>query len=280
MHRIEHTSKHISETVLSSLQRLTDELRIDVHTVLQWKALNGMHIVTRTQPDDLIIFPLNGSIHIQQDSDSHTITNDHIMFLPHGHQHALHSDGCTFIAIHADILLHTHERYCDGLQQSVCQLSNKRHHHYTLSNLATVFHKDPAAARQLCAIHIHSLLADLLLRGENVHHSLHSASRIDRVLSVIHQQLKDPPDIETCAALAGLGLTAFRQQFTDATGVSPKNYINQYRLSTAATLLRTTTQTAAEIAHQCGYATAAYFTRAFKQHYGQTPQTYRQTQAP
>jgi AraC family L-rhamnose operon regulatory protein RhaS len=53
-------------------------------------------------------------------------------------------------------------------------------------------------------------------------------------------------------------------------------FINKIRLGEAAKRLKELpAASATEIAYQCGFSSAQYFTTVFKRHFGKTPQGYR-----
>ena len=56
---------------------------------------------------------------------------------------------------------------------------------------------------------------------------------------------------------------------------TPIDYLNSYRLKTAAHLLRTTDRTITEIALCCGFPHLSYFSKRFLEIYGCTPKMYR-----
>ncbi|KGX92649.1 AraC family transcriptional regulator [Pontibacillus halophilus JSM 076056 = DSM 19796] len=60
-----------------------------------------------------------------------------------------------------------------------------------------------------------------------------------------------------------------------ATGVTPNEYLTQYRLTRAKQLLSTTEWTIAEVSTQVGIQDHAYFSRLFKRKEGRTPKEYR-----
>lgn len=58
--------------------------------------------------------------------------------------------------------------------------------------------------------------------------------------------------------------------------MTPNNYILNYRLKYAATMLRKyPDMPVAEIGDKCGFSSPVYFGRCFKNQYGTTPQNYR-----
>ena len=67
---------------------------------------------------------------------------------------------------------------------------------------------------------------------------------------------------------------AFRS-FRKYLGVSPKEYLTNYRLNIAASLLSTGTAVK-EVALACGYMDIYSFSKAFKKRFGCSPSTYAQ----
>jgi AraC family transcriptional regulator, dual regulator of chb operon len=58
-------------------------------------------------------------------------------------------------------------------------------------------------------------------------------------------------------------------------GCTPVAYVNEQRLALAAMLLATSTATVSEISSRCGFESASYFTRRFRQRYDVSPRAYR-----
>ena len=58
-------------------------------------------------------------------------------------------------------------------------------------------------------------------------------------------------------------------------GISFVEYLNRYRISRAAGLLRATERPISLIARDCGFDNLSYFNRLFRRDYGMTPGEYR-----
>jgi AraC-like DNA-binding protein len=96
-------------------------------------------------------------------------------------------------------------------------------------------------------------------------------ARLARALAAIHAE---PGRDWTVAALAGVALqsrTAFAQRFVEVMGVSPYQYLTEWRMAEADRLLRDPAQSAAAVAERLGYHTEAAFRRAFKKIHGYGP---------
>ncbi|MBQ2793432.1 MAG: helix-turn-helix transcriptional regulator [Clostridia bacterium] len=61
----------------------------------------------------------------------------------------------------------------------------------------------------------------------------------------------------------------------DKKGITLRQYIISYRLKLACEMLRYTAKSINEIAEECGFTDASYFTKTFKAAYGETPKAYR-----
>src|SRR3954467_9553444 len=82
------------------------------------------------------------------------------------------------------------------------------------------------------------------------------------------------------AGPAGLSKAHFSREFRRPFGESPHHYLLSRRLERAATLLRMTDWTVAQVCLEVGLQSIGSFTTSFKRAYGQTPTEYRASQPP
>lgn len=82
------------------------------------------------------------------------------------------------------------------------------------------------------------------------------------------------------AAAACLSRAHFSRQFRRAFGESPYSYLLTRRLERAATLLRGTDYTVADICMQVGLSSVGSFTSSFTRTYGMSPTQYRASCPP
>jgi AraC-like DNA-binding protein len=90
----------------------------------------------------------------------------------------------------------------------------------------------------------------------------------------------EPLEVADLAAAAGLSRAHFSREFRRAFGESPHAYLLTRRLERAATLLRTTDRSVAEICLAVGLRGLGSFTTSFKRTYGVTPTAYRAAYPP
>jgi len=81
--------------------------------------------------------------------------------------------------------------------------------------------------------------------------------------------------VDDMARAAGLSRAHFSREFKEAFGVSPHAYLLTRRLERAASLLRLTDRSVAEVCVDVGLQSVGSFTTSFKRMFGQTPTAYR-----
>jgi transcriptional regulator GlxA family with amidase domain len=87
--------------------------------------------------------------------------------------------------------------------------------------------------------------------------------------------LKEDLDVNDLAAVAGLSRHHFSRIFAASEGMGPGAYLARLRLRHAVRLLQTTDHAIKNIAMDCGFADANYFSKAFRKAYGLSPQALR-----
>lgn len=82
--------------------------------------------------------------------------------------------------------------------------------------------------------------------------------------------------IEEMVDHSHLSRTSYYTQLKTLTGLSPKEFISEFRLKKACMYLELNTYTIAEVAYRCGFNDPVYFTRIFKNKMNFTPTKYRE----
>jgi AraC-like DNA-binding protein len=85
----------------------------------------------------------------------------------------------------------------------------------------------------------------------------------------------EPLGVDDMAAAAGLSRAHFSREFRREFGDSPHQYLLTRRLERAATLLRATDRSVADICFSVGLASVGSFTTSFTRTYGVSPTVYR-----
>lgn len=101
-------------------------------------------------------------------------------------------------------------------------------------------------------------------------------ARMRRVLDHIDRHLDDDLDLESLSAVAAFSKFHFHRQFTATFGLSVHRYVQLARLKRAShQLAYTDAQSVTDIAMDAGYEAPDAFARAFRQRFGQSPSSFR-----
>ena len=67
------------------------------------------------------------------------------------------------------------------------------------------------------------------------------------------------------------------RKFKKATGLSPMTYLKIFRLEKARKIIKNSDLSISQVAAECGFSDANYFTRCFRAHFGAPPSRYRKS---
>lgn len=112
-----------------------------------------------------------------------------------------------------------------------------------------------------------TLKADALARLEHY-------NRLQTVFEYIHQNFHEQIPVDKLAELAGLSVSRFFKVFQEASGISPNQYVLNFRLSRAQELL-IGDACIHKIASLTGFGDQFYFSRIFKNKLGLSPSLFR-----
>ncbi len=97
-----------------------------------------------------------------------------------------------------------------------------------------------------------------------------------RFLEIVRESMGDPElNVDTLASKMGLGRSQFYRKIKALTNYSPVELLRSLRLKHARELLTSTTRSVSEIAYEVGFSTPAYFTRCYREAFGETPTELR-----
>ena len=96
-----------------------------------------------------------------------------------------------------------------------------------------------------------------------------------RMLDFIRTHYGEKLTVDAIAAAGGVCRTKCWQIFRKYLGQTPNDYLNSFRLEKGMQLLKSTRMSVTEIAEECGFSSASYFTELFTRQKGCTPTQYR-----
>jgi two-component system, response regulator YesN len=116
------------------------------------------------------------------------------------------------------------------------------------------------------------------LREDTLHNTKDTRSFIvKRIHQYIEENISQDLTLQTLSEYVNLHPTYLSKMYKMETGNSLSEYLQKYRMEIAANLLRNSNEKIYEIATRTGYMTPHYFIKLFKNHFGMTPQEYRES---
>lgn len=99
---------------------------------------------------------------------------------------------------------------------------------------------------------------------------------MDRFMAYVEQNIgNSDASLDDMAEATATSRSSLNRKTKTLLGVTPADFLKEARLKHAAQLLRTTTETQAQVAYMCGFSDPKYFAKCFKASYGVTPKEYR-----
>jgi len=106
------------------------------------------------------------------------------------------------------------------------------------------------------------------------------ARHLLRARDLADARYTEPLTVAEMASAAGLSPAHFSREFKRAFGESPHQYLLTRRLERAATLLRVTDWSVAEVCFAVGAGSVGSFTTSFGRVFGRSPTAYRRSRPP
>lgn len=101
--------------------------------------------------------------------------------------------------------------------------------------------------------------------------------QISAALEYLSEHYDKEIKIADLARICHMSETHFRRIFTHSMGVSPVDYINQFRIRMVCERLKKTNMPIADIALRCGFTSLATFNRNFRKIMGTTPNEWKKS---
>ncbi len=100
--------------------------------------------------------------------------------------------------------------------------------------------------------------------------------RMKQMLQFIHDHFAEEMTMAQIGKQAAISESECLRCFKSTIGITPIQYVRQYRIQRACLLLTTTQEHISDIGLQCGFQDVSYFTKTFREMKGMVPSVYRQ----
>ncbi len=120
---------------------------------------------------------------------------------------------------------------------------------------------------------IHSSVTKGTLRGGKL-----KDFYIREAIAFVEQHYQENITVEDIANACNLDRSYFGKIFKETMGLSPQNFLIQFRMTKATDLMKITDKSIKEVSELVGYENQLHFSRAFKKFYGIAPREWRQNE--
>ena len=104
---------------------------------------------------------------------------------------------------------------------------------------------------------------------------LRDMERTKLMITFMENHFADEVTLKQVAQVAAISESECMRCFKRSTGLSPIQFLKEYRLIRATELIRSTNQRISDIAGQCGFLDMSYFAKSFKAIFKESPTEYR-----
>lgn len=101
-------------------------------------------------------------------------------------------------------------------------------------------------------------------------------AKLNEVFEYIEKNISSEVSLESAAEICGFSVSHFSRIFKKTVGENFCDYLNSRRITEAQRLIATTDMNVTEIAMECGFSSASYFIKRFRDKTGMSPRKYRE----
>ena len=121
------------------------------------------------------------------------------------------------------------------------------------------------------------LISERQKKTVSISHNPKSLEKMKTVLKYVEEHYTEKLTIDDMAKLTFYSKSYFMKFFKVHMGTGFTEYLNDYRLTMAARLLKSSDESILMIAEESGFDNLSYFNRIFKRKYGVSPGSYRKS---
>jgi len=259
----------------TNLPHLASETAKNLYYYVQWtghfKCKNDFYIKRSNMKSFLILYTLKGKGTLNYMNKTYALNEKSIMFIDcrKTHEYFPHTNNWEFKYIH--FLGDRSKKYYDyitELYNSVVieNIYDFERYFDMIYNMVKL-----SEGEEQCSEIIYRLLTKLISNyNKNA-----DTFKINDVLTYISENYADNITVQDLADILHLSRCYFSSIFKNSTGLSPYEYILNFRIHIAKQMLYDSTLSIEETGAKCGFSDTSSFIRAFKRETGLSPLNYR-----
>lgn len=232
--------------------------------------------------NEIVIISAGNGIHFWND-EIHPITTGNVLYIESGDKHKYgevdklkldnilyRPEKLSLFPIMKNYIPHNNEKKSLRInQETLAQLQS------LISQLEIESKKTNKSSMHLSeAIFLQILI--LICRTQQQENKAYSdISKLESLFSALNQSISQEFYLADFCRQHQLAVSSVRRIFKQQTNMTIAQYLQKLRLCRAATLLRNTSESVANIAIRCGYSDSNYFSSVFGKTFSCTPTEYR-----
>ena len=244
-----------------------------------------------------IISVREGTLSLVLDEQRLTAEAGDTVLLPEGTLHMGEPDGCVYDCVVFSRELISERGSGGAVRELFRRLPNSNIFskteypklHETVRDLITALEsREQSEPKTEARIAAEATAVGLIYRffGSALGSGIFSASHVEgkrhteqlkRVIGYIENNFREDISLSDLASEAGLSPKYLCRLFSQLTGKSPVEYVNEYRIDQACMLLSDTDMPIVDIGLSCGFSDQSYFIKTFKRYKSTTPGAYRKS---
>ena len=242
-----------------------------------------------------IVSVLKGSIRCQTEDTPFELKKGDICFINHDHLHALYptdkNSSHRILIIGADLLKNVpavYEKYIKVFLEdknfSHVRFEGNNSHAHEIDKYITELETLKKDAEDGYELEMLSILYKIMWHLYNAYVSGPAPAPVDEnqliqqeMAEFVYEHFNEPITLDDIAASGHISRSQCSKLFKHYTNMSPISFLNHHRLEVSCDMLRTTNESIARIALDCGFSDQSYFNRMFRLQYGCTPLEYRKS---
>lgn len=260
----------------------SEELRQHFYCVLncgRFYCRDGYSIRREGNTVPLFLYIMEGTFHLEYEGGCYTARAGDIVLINGQKPHFYYSGNhCDFIYIHYSG--HDSVLLTDYLiSQNQGPLFKVENHPFirqlVLAAVEKLYCNEEVGDIELSCVIYNCLCRLKEYSGTLTRHSETGNHAIEDSILFIRRNVKEDLTLDILAGHASLSPYYYAHLFKKEVGLPPMEYIAQYRINMAKTILKTTQQSVSEIADSLGYSSSSSFINAFTRRVGISPLKFR-----